>query len=353
MAKIVLVGEAWGAREELFAHPLVGSSGAELARMLGETGLAPELSMKYPSELEMITYWKKLREEHEIEITNVFNFRPTENNIDLCFTNAKEGVAALAPLRPGKYLRPNLMSHLEELWQRLEVWKPNLIIAMGNTACWAILGESKISVLRGTVKFGKFGFKVLPTYHPAAVLRQWNLRPIVLSDLEKAKTEAEFSTIKRIERWLTIEPTLEEIAEWISRPAQYYAVDIETKFRKQISMIGFARNETDALVIPFVDETKPDWNYWSTVEDEVEAWKLADVALRKLVPKVFQNGIFDLSHLLTAGFRPTMCQDDTMLLHHSLYPEMLKGLGFLGSIYSAEISWKQMRTKGDNLKRDE
>ena len=42
-----------------------------------------------------------------------------------------------------------------------------------------------------------------------------------------------------------------------------------------------------------------------------------------------------------------------MLLHHALYPEMLKGLGFLGSIYSEEIAWKSMRTKGDNLKRDE
>ena len=62
-----------------------------------------------------------------------------------------------------------------------------------------------------------------------------------------------------------------------------------------------------------------------------------------------------LPHLLTNGFRPTYCQDDTMLLHHALYPEMLKGLGFLGSIYSDEISWKQMRTKGNNLnlKRDE
>ncbi len=57
--------------------------------------------------------------------------------------------------------------------------------------------------------------------------------------------------------------------------------------------------------------------------------------------------------MLRAGLRPTMCDHDSMLLHHALYPEMLKGLGFLGSIYANDIAWKSMRTKGNNLKRDE
>lgn len=355
MTKIVLVGESWGQKELLFAHAFVGPSGVELAKMLAEVNLAPELDIKFPSELDMIKYWKHAKNEADIDIANVFDYHPADNKIDLCFANPKEGgLTTLPALRPGKYVRPDLLFHVENLWRKLDEAKPNLIIAFGNTACWAILGEAKISVIRGTVKTSpRLGFKVLPTYHPSAVLHQWNLRTIVLSDLEKAKREAEFGTVKRIERWLTVEPTLGEIANWLDRPADFYAVDIETKFRKQISMIGFARSDTDALVIPFIDEQKPDWNYWSTIEEEMAAIRLADLALKKPVPKVFQNGIYDLTHLLTFGFRPTMCQDDSMLLHHALYPEMLKGLGFLGSIYSDEISWKQMRTKGDNLKRDE
>jgi hypothetical protein len=246
-----------------------------------------------------------------------------------------------------------MMPHVEALWDKLRTAEPNLVVALGNTACWAILGEAKISVIRGTVKTSpRLGFKVLPTYHPAAVVRQWNLRTIVVADFEKVKYEAEFNDIRRIERWLTIEPTLAEIAAWIERPAAYYAVDIENHYGP-LSMVGFARSHDDALVIPFIDESKPGWNYWPSVEDEVQAWKLADTLLRKPVPKLFQNGIYDLTHLLRAGFRPTQCQDDSMLLHHSLYPEMLKGLGFLGSVYSHEIAWKQMRTKGNNLKRDE
>lgn len=353
MAKIILCGEAWGQREELFQHALVGSSGAELGRMLTQAGISPDIGMKYPSELEMIKYWRMLRDEHDVDIINVFNVRPKDNNVELFFTNAKEGVPGLPPLKAGKYLKPEMLPHLEHLWLTLETEAPNLIIALGNTACWAILGESKISTLRGTVKISpRLGLKVLPTYHPAAVLRQWNLRPIVMADFEKAKREAEFSSVRRIERWVTVEPTLYEITEWMNRPAEYYAVDIENH-QGPIAMIGFARSPTDALVIPFLDETKQGWSYWPNVRHEMTAWYLADELLRRPVPKLFQNGIYDLTHLLRAGLRPAMCQDDTMLLHHSLYPEMLKGLGFLGSIYSSEIAWKSMRTKGNNLKRDE
>jgi hypothetical protein len=45
--------------------------------------------------------------------------------------------------------------------------------------------------------------------------------------------------------------------------------------------------------------------------------------------------------------------DDTMLLHHSLQPESLKGLGFLGSLYCDEGPWKHMRAKHETIKKDE
>jgi hypothetical protein len=301
----------------------------------------------------MMKHWRWLREHCEIDIGNVFNFHPPNNNIEECFCNQREGgLTTLPPLKPGKYLRPPLLASLEALWSLVEQSRPNLVVAMGNTACWALLGEAKIGTLRGTVKKSpKLGVKVLPTYHPAAVLRQWNLRTIVLSDLEKARLELEFPEIRRIERYVTVEPSLREIAEWMERPADYYAVDIET-YRATISMIGFARSANDALVIPFYDERKDTGSYWCPT-DEAVAWHLVDTLLKKPIPKIFQNGIYDLTYLLRVGLRPVMCNGDTMLLSHALYPEMLKGLGFLGSIYANEQAWKQMRQKGDNLKRDE
>jgi len=45
--------------------------------------------------------------------------------------------------------------------------------------------------------------------------------------------------------------------------------------------------------------------------------------------------------------------EDTMLLHHALQPESLKSLGFLGSVYSDEGSWKQLRRGRTTIKRDD
>lgn len=361
MTKVLLVGEAWGRKELLMEHAFVGSSGQELARMMAQSNLAPDIGMPYPSELDMIQYWKRLRLSHGIEIANVFNAHPFDNEIEDFFANAKEGVNTLPPLRPGKYVKPEMLPHVESLWKKLEELRPNLVIALGNTACWAVLGEGKISTIRGTVKLSGTGLKVLPTYHPSAVMRQWNLRPIVLTDLEKAAREAEYPEIRRIERYVTVEPDLDEIELWSNLPAEFYAVDIETGITigksfvpmGQITMISFARSHNDALVIPFADERKEGLNYWASPQLEKRAWRYVEKLCNRPVPKVFQNGIYDLSYMLRAGLRPANCIGDSMLLHHALYPEMLKGLGFLGSIYSDEIAWKTMASKGNNLKRDE
>jgi hypothetical protein len=44
---------------------------------------------------------------------------------------------------------------------------------------------------------------------------------------------------------------------------------------------------------------------------------------------------------------------DDMLLHHVLYPELNKGLGFLASVYCNEFAYKLLRKHGEELKRDE
>lgn len=359
MIRTLLIGEAWGEKEEMFEHAFVGPSGREAARIFADAGLTQPLRWSHPSELEMVQHWQAALFSG-VALENVFAARPPDNLIGHFFTTKEEGIAALPPIKikigtttRAMYLKPEMMPQLERLWQRIDDLKPNLLVALGNTASWAVLGEGNITAIRGTIKLSeRCKIKVLPTFHPAAVLRQWSLRPIVVKDLQKAKEESAFPEIRRIERWLINDPSLAEIEEWATRPAERYSVDIETKFNT-ISMIGFARTPADAITIPFLDELRADWNYWRTIEDEMQAWRLVQRLLERPVPKLFQNGIFDLTYLLRAGLRPTMCHEDSMLLHHSLYPELPKALGFLGSIYSGEISWKQMRRAAQSLKRDE
>ena len=131
------------------------------------------------------------------------------------------------------------------------------------------------------------------------------------------------------------------------------SVDIETG-AGQIKCISFARTRDEALVIPFVDLGVSSGSVWSTADEELAAWNVVGRLLNCPSVKLGQNFIYDLQYLTRMGFAPRTCLEDTMLLHHSLFPELPKGLGFLGSIYANEASWKLMnRPKADTEKADE
>ncbi len=338
-APVVIVGEAFGEQEELTGFPFVGASGQELSRILIDAGLRRQ----------------------DLLLTNVLAKRPPSNNIDLlCGPKKDAGFNyPLLPLRQGKYLLPEHLPELDRLGAELAFAPRTLCIALGATACWALLGRAAIGALRGVVAHGvgpAAGLKVLPTYHPAAVLRNWALRVVVLQDLLKAKREMEFPEIRRPQRQVLVDPTLAEIAEWTeeARHANYLAVDIET-MHKTISCVGFARSRCDAICIPLYDGRYPGRNYWPTLDDELAAWEHIRILLELPMPKIFQNGMYDLAYLARMGLRPRNCLHDTMLLHHSMFPELQKSLGFMGSIYTSESSWKLMRTrrKEEELKREE
>ena len=86
----------------------------------------------------------------------------------------------------------------------------------------------------------------------------------------------------------------------------------------------------------------------------MEVWRFVKQVLGvPKPPKLFQNGLYDIAFLWRSVGIPVFgASEDTMLLHHALQPESLKGLGFLGSIYSDEGAWKQER-KVTTIKADE
>lgn len=427
--KIVLVGEAWGRREENFKHALVGPSGRELTQELAAGGVAPYMDLLcrkckntsrffrgqcehcqeflWPNEFDLIEHWKRLKNDYSIYVTNVFNTKPPDmcrscrsTSIEwvgsrprckdckqftvrtnyLGYFFGQEQETDLPPLRSPEvspHLKAKHLHHVKRLWRELEDLKPNLVVAMGNTPCWALLGQTKITALRGTINYSeRLGLKILPTFHPAAVIRPTGhaMRPTVIADYQKAAREMEFPEIRRLERWLTIpfasEEGIREIRDWFKRPAHSYAIDIET-VRGQISIVGFARAKDDALIIPFRDaHTKngrlidigriagdigmdnPNINFWPTTDLEFQAWDQVRHGVESPTEKIFQNGLYDMSYLIRMGIHPKNAKHDTMLWHHSEYIELPKSLGYLGSVYSNEISWKTM-AKYDSTKRDE
>jgi hypothetical protein len=244
---------------------------------------------------------------------------------------------------------------VERLRGELESVKPNIIIALGGTASWALLRAPKITAVRGTVAQSSLvNSKVLPTYHPAAILRNWANRPLLVTDLIKASRESTFPEIRRPERKVYYDPTIHDLAEIeaILLRARLLGTDIETK-NKTITCIGFAPSADAAYVIPFLDPRKPSGSYWDNAKDEVDAWRMVERVLESPVPKVFQNGLYDLQYILRMGLKVRNVTDDTMILHHAMYPELQKSLGFLGSVYTNEASWKLLRPRGEDSNKRE
>lgn len=333
-AKLLVVGEAPGETEELMGLPFVGSSGQELRSMLSQAGI----------------------DHRQAYFTNVLWSRPPANKLEAFCVPKKEAGGQLVPVSQGKYLHPSLLPEVDRLRSEILSVRPNLVLALGNLACWALLGQTGITRIRGTIAESKLvpGLKVLPTFHPANVMRQFENRVIVMQDLAKVKHEMEFSDIHRPKRIVTIDPTVEEIEAFVplANAAPFNALDVETS-HQMVTMLGVAISPSRGIVIPFAKKGAPGHHYWPSVEIFARVLR----AVRQIVchpspKKIFQNGLYDVQYLWKMGM-PVMIDEDTMILHHSLFPELQKGLGFLGSIYTNEASWKLLRHKSDTTKLED
>jgi hypothetical protein len=291
-------------------------------------------------------------------LTNVFNLRPSGNKIESLCGPKELGLTDYPPLIKGGYVNARYGENLVRLRNEMVRIGPNIIIALGNTAAWAFLGKTTITKLRGVVLYSTHtapGIKTIPTYHPAAIMRQWNWRSTVIADFQKAKRESAYPDIRRPSRKIWIEPTLEDIyafEEAYIKPAERLAIDIETA-GVHITLIGIAPTPEISIVIPFPYPGRSTRAYWPNAITEAKVWLVIRNILRGSTPKTFQNGLYDIAFLWrSARMKVYNAEHDTMLLHHALQPESLKGLGYLGSVYTDEGNWKQMRVK-TTIKRED
>lgn len=340
---IMLVGEAPGEQEAVMGTPFVGNSGQLLQQMLTSAGLKFGACSR----------------------TNVFDRRPPNNVLAGWGTRTlKEVREARDPNLPFALIHADAKTYvpselvqpaLVRLRAEIEAVKPNIIVALGNTAMSALCGIKGIGKIRGTVYNCLLapGCKVLATYHPSAVFAQYELRAIVEADLLKVAFESTTPAFNFKRRRLWLEPNAMDLLRWrtVLRCAESLAVDIETKAR-QITCIGFAPSDDEAFVIPFWSVSRPGWSYWKTPQEELLAWKVVRDILASPAIKVFQNGMYDIQYILKYKWWPRNCSEDTMLKHHALYPNLPKGLDFLGSLYCNERAWKKMRPRGGEEKRE-
>lgn len=345
-SKLMIVGEAPGEQEDMMGVPFFGYAGQELNRMLKEAGT----------------------ERSKVALTNVFDERPgLDNSLANWAMPKKEWQAkckAMNVVIPsfGKdlYLDPAIVvPALERLQGEVEKGAPNIVVALGATALTALTNLSGITKARGAVlrTLPRFGSrKFLATYHPAYILRSWSERSIAVADLAKAVRESEYPDVRRRERIIYVPETLDDI-RWFDEtylaPSPVFTFDIETS-HGQITAISFAPNPDHGLCIPLWNKDKPDWSHWSEVD---ELWIVHWIRRQMLSEKRkrAQNGLYDIQYIRWLfGVIPVNYLDDTMILHHAMYSELPKDLGFLASVYVNEINWKVLNPRGrDKFKRDE
>ena len=257
------------------------------------------------------------------------------------------GVKGLVGVSKSKFLLAEHLPHVTALREKIKAQRPNIIIALGSLSYLAVCNRDNFQANRGTLCEGLEGVKVLPTHTIKEMWQQHELRPLIMSDLHKAWKQSSSPELKRPQREIWIKPDIEDIERYITEfiePNSDLSTDIES-MGTFITCIGFAPTCESALVIPFYDFDKPDKNYWPTVNKEKAAWRLVKRILQLRKRNIGQNYLYDANFLWAQnGLTTPGVEEDTMLLHHALHPELKKGLGFLASLYSDEISWKKMRT---------
>lgn len=361
MKPLFILGEAYGTNEAKIDKPFVGASGIELLRMLDESG---NIQLTADDAEYMRRFWREGKPElldciwnmhPEIYRSNVFMQHPPGNKLEWFCGPKSEGIEGYPALVKSKYVRREFIHELERLGDELVNVDPNLVLCLGNSALWALAGKTGVSKLRGTTCYSTHtasDFKLLSTYHPAAILRQWELRPVAVMDFFKCAREKEYPDIRRPKRQIWIEPTLMDLDLFYKSHiagCDILSVDIENP-GGPISCVGFAPSPALALVVPI---TKNGRSYWKTTEEEVACVRwIKSVLEDATIKKVFQNGMYDIAVLYRWwGIMVAGANDDTMLCHHAMQPESLKRLDFLGSCYTDEGAWKADHRAG-TLKRD-
>ena len=141
-ADLVLVGEAPGEQEDLQGEPFVGRAGKLLDKILSAI---------------------KLSRNRGVYICNVLKCRPPNN-------------------------RDPLPSEVEQcepyLIHQINLIKPRLIVALGRVAAKTLLKQNLPLKDMRSIKHDYHGTPLVITYHPAALLRNQNLKPAAWEDFK-------------------------------------------------------------------------------------------------------------------------------------------------------------------------
>lgn len=311
---VALIGEALGETEAIGGKPFLGDAGYQLNSILHRAGL---------------------KREHFL-ILNTINCHPPNNYLD----GAPYELGAIHHCSP--YFDETLKQHPEI----------KVLVAMGNTAMYKLLGQRGIKNFHSTVHWSeRYGRYVVPALHPSAVLRGGGKESVTL--LFSIKRACDLAVANKFERSpvdYLLRPTVEQLRDYIllyesqlaRDPDSILAADIETNYSSDIdeedllekdssyaiTRISFSFKANTAITMPWHEAFIP-------------------LAMRLLATRGelwFWNGNkFDVPRLRAAGAPIKDARIvDGMDAWHVLRPDLPRGLAYVSPFFTDIAPWKHL-----------
>ena len=321
---LLLVGEAPGAEEIGQGRPFIGKSGQLLRRYLARQGC------EVPPD--------------DVKFANLCKYRPKGNKFNLLLQTDE------------------LQEGLSDLREEIDRARPKAIVALGGWPMYYLTGVagrkqgkeipgSGIRLYRGSILPGHDAIhntKVICSYHPAYIERDWKWNPVFFMDLQRAAQDRFFPELRYTDYDEFIDPPADELHTLVeeSIQARWVAQDIETFPGGRFSCVGWAyrRPSTGKLAGVCITYKRPD------------LWREAQRIWESPAPKIFQFGTYDVPFMWkfynwrVGGFYDGIGWD-TYLGAANLLPDFPRGLDFQCSIFTRFPYYKTERKvwkeKGD------
>ena len=290
-SRVMFINESPGITEDEKGIPLIGQASKILTDIMMELGI----------------------NRNEISVGNMVACRPQDNRapfpkeVDACF---------------------------EFLDQEIKLVNPELLVLLGNTPLKKLIeGVGGITKVRGKwFESKEYNCKVLPTFHPAYILRNPQERGKLVSDLQMVKNFIEgtvFENITKPTNYLIIRN--QNQFDWLINnlnKEELWAFDTETSgldFQKdEIFIFTFSWKEYTSVLID-LRLVNFDKNYlWSKLKEVFE----------NNSKKVTQNGSFDIEFLMMKNININNYYCDSIFQHYLIDENSKHDLGALASLYT-------------------
>ncbi len=339
--RIAIVGDCPDDNCEKHGVPFIGPAGNLLDNLLADAGI----------------------DRKRIFVGNICQMRPPGNDISRF-----------------RWFENEIQNGIRQLRSDLLTFRPHLVVLLGNAA----LHVAKTKDAPGWRKSGydwpypvsswckslfishQLGLKCVGSFHPASILRQWGQSgnyPRLKDVLKLAATEGCTPALVLPQRDLRHREPASVLCHVMDTwPAGLRcSVDIEGGLPvSRVNLDSFTPSERRHLNWRCVSLSGTPsrafaiawWRF--NIDEHIQVLQsFVRLMYRTDVPKVFQNGLYDLFVLAHGYDIPVRgVAEDTMLKGWEIFSELPKGLSCQASVYTREPHWKDdemYETTGDNL----